>query len=288
MVDKFNHVALTVPNYSYTFNFEKNFVYSDALTTITNHYPNCFYYSAIYVILIFTGKYYMSSRPKLELRGALALWNILLAVFSIFGFLRMSSEMYHVLSYYGFYHSVCVPSFLTQDPVTAFWSLLFILSKIVEFGDTAFIVLRKQPLMFLHWYHHITVFLYAWLCFIETTAYARWNAVVNFFVHSWMYSYYALKATRFDPPKWIAMMITTLQTVQMIWGCFVTIMAYSYVKSGQVECHVKLQNAKIGLLIYLSYFILFGRFFKQAYMSNKHGKKVGRKSDTNDKLIKVN
>ena len=181
MIDKFNHVALTVPNYSYTFNFEKNFVYSDALTTITNHYPNCFYYSAIYVILIFTGKYYMSSRPKLELRGALALWNILLAVFSIFGFLRMSSEMYHVLSYYGFYHSVCVPSFLTQDPVTAFWSLLFILSKIVEFGDTAFIVLRKQPLMFLHWYHHITVFLYAWLCFIETTAYARWNAVVNFF-----------------------------------------------------------------------------------------------------------
>jgi elongation of very long chain fatty acids protein 6 len=31
--------------------------------------------------------------------------------------------------------------------------------------DTLFIVLRKKPLIFLHWYHHITVLLFCWHAF---------------------------------------------------------------------------------------------------------------------------
>ena len=98
-----------IPNYQYVFTFEKNFVYSDTLTTITNHYPYCFFYSVVYIVLIFAGKHYMLNRPKLELRSTLALWNAFLAVFSIIGFLRMATEMYYTLSNYGFYHSICNP-----------------------------------------------------------------------------------------------------------------------------------------------------------------------------------
>lgn len=36
--------------------------------------------------------------------------------------------------------------------VCAFWGWLFTLSKMVELGDTIFIVVRKQELIFLHWY----------------------------------------------------------------------------------------------------------------------------------------
>lgn len=163
-------------------------------------------------------------------------------------------------------------SYLTRDPVAAFWTFLFTLSKVVELGDTAFIVLRKQPLIFLHWYHHITVLLYTWYSYAETSATGRWFITMNLFVHSWMYSYYALKAMGFSPPKWIAITITTLQLMQMIVGCVIVFVAYLYRQTN--ECNVSLYNIKFSMLMYFSYFILFARFFQQAYLSDKPGNKA--------------
>jgi len=99
---------------------------------------------------------------------------------------------------------------------------MFVLSKVPELGDTVFIVLRKQPLIFLHWYHHVTVLIYCWYSFSEYTAPARWFVVMNFIVHSIIYSYYALRAMRFRPPKAVAMLITSLQLLQMVWGAMLT------------------------------------------------------------------
>jgi hypothetical protein len=45
-------------------------------------------------------------------------------------------------------------------------------------------------------YHHVTVLIYCWYSFTEYTAPARWFVVMNFVVHSIMYSYYALRAIR--------------------------------------------------------------------------------------------
>ena len=58
---------------------------------------------------------------------------------------------------------------------SCFRAWLFMLSKVPETIDTLFIVLRRQPLIFLHWYHHASVLVY---CFYR---YARpvFDAVVT-------------------------------------------------------------------------------------------------------------
>merc|ERR1712088_108668 len=122
--------------------------------------------------------------------------------------------------------------------------------------------------IFLHWYHHVTVLIYCWYSFTEYTAPARWFVVMNFVVHSIMYSYYALRAMRFRPPKAVAMLITSLQLLQMVVGCTVNFLAYRYKTDGR-ECRVSDTNLKLSLLMYISYFVLFARFFHNAYFQNK-------------------
>lgn len=149
---------------------------------------------------------------------------------------------------------------------------MFALSKVPELGDTVFIILRKQPLIFLHWYHHITVLLYTWYAYKEYTSSARWFVVMNYCVHSLMYTYFALRAMGKRPPKVSAMMVTSLQIIQMIVGSLVNIWSLQYINAGQ-PCKVSHLNIKLSLLMYLSYFALFLRFFIKAYIQSEASKK---------------
>ncbi|KAK9303208.1 hypothetical protein QLX08_004987 [Tetragonisca angustula] len=258
----------TGPEHWVTFSFETTDFIWDTYLWMRDQWWKCFYYTAVYLIVIFGGKHYMSDKPKFNLRNALALWSASLALFSIIGFVRTAPEFFHVLQHHGFYYSVCSNSYYTHDRVCAFWSCLFALSKIIELGDTVFIVLRKQPLILLHWYHHITVIYYTWHAYALLVGTARWYIVMNYFVHSWMYSYYAAKAMEFKLPKWFAMIITTMQLLQMVVGASVTGATYYYVRENQKECHATVLNSTLGLLMYLSYFVLFARLFQKSYLSS--------------------
>jgi len=262
-------------NYSYMFNFEQEFEHSVVRVWMENNWRGvCAWASGIYLLLIFGGQLIMANRQPFQLRGPLTVWNIMLALFSITGAARTFPEFIYTFSTQGFHHSLCVPSFIERDRVSGFWTWMFVLSKVPELGDTIFIVLRKQRLIFLHWYHHVTVLIYCWYSFSEYTAPARWFVVMNFAVHSLMYTYYAFRALRFRIPQYVAMVITTLQLVQMVVGCLVNYIAYTLKRRG-VECGVSDTNLQLSLLMYTSYFVLFARFFYNTYFKRRQGVKMG-------------
>lgn len=252
------------PNYSYIFQFEKGFDFHEKRAWMAENWWTSFYWTSLYMVVIFAGQQFMSTRAPYALRKALVIWNLGLAIFSIIGTLRTLPEMIHVLHHFGFQHSVCSPSYVENSKVSGFWTWLFALSKVPELGDTVFIILRKQNLIFLHWYHHITVLLFTWYSYAEHISPGRWYICMNYLVHSLMYSYYTLRALRIRVPKQIAMLITSSQIVQMVLGCCVTYYGYALNMQGS-KCQISEKTAKLALTMYGSYFLLFAHFFVNSY-----------------------
>ena len=148
------------------------------------------------------------------------------------------------------------------------WMFMFTLSKVIELGDTLFIVLRKSPLTFLHWYHHITVLVYCFYSLQNGYEIGFWFGGINFLIHTVMYSYYALKAMGYRLPSTLAQLITVLQILQMIVGTVLNVLSLQ-IKSEVFECEVPYGSAYSGLAMYITYVILFLNFFYQRYIRRK-------------------
>lgn len=168
------------------------------------------------------------------------------------------------------------------------------LSKVPETIDTLFIVLRRQPLIFLHWYHHASVLVYcfyrydipsifsfpvvyfnlvslgfSYALFVST---GRWFVSMNYCVHTIMYGYFALRAARIRVPRSLQQGITLLQLIQMIIGCMINLAALEQKRHGKL-CATSETNIYISLAMYASYLLLFAHFFYSTYLSTDVTKK---------------
>lgn len=252
--------------YSFVLGIEENFEHTQWVKWFDENWHIPYLIAiAFYLPVIYFGQIIMQKREPFNLKGPMMLWNGALAAFSIIGFARVAPEFFHSLLKHGFQHSVCSNSYINVKP-TRFWIFLFITSKIPELGDTFFLVLRKQKLIFLHVYHHATVLIFSWFVFSNSIAPARWFCTMNFGVHAIMYTYYVLKAlpNLFRVPKWISMLITSMQTVQMVVGAYVATINFQTRMTGG-ECATSLTMVLCGLGIYLSYLVLFSHFFYKSY-----------------------
>lgn len=120
------------------------------------------YFGPAFILTIFGLQKWMKERPAYQLRMPLFLWNFGFGLFSIAGFARMAPTFLFVLSKPGgFYRSICIAEDMSNPMLH--WISLFILSKFVELGDLIFVVLRKRPLKFLQWYHHLVSLVCTWL-----------------------------------------------------------------------------------------------------------------------------
>ena len=222
----------------------------------------------LYVVLILIGRAYMSTRPAWSWRRTLAVWNFSLSLFSWIGAFRTAPQLYYNLTSFTLRSNLCDdPAALYGSGSTGLWVQLFILSKFPELIDTFFIVIHKKPLIFLHWYHHITVLLYCWHSYVTTSPSGLFFVVMNYSVHAVMYGYYFLMAMKLRPKWFNPMVVTFMQLSQMFIGVGVTIVAfyyYSHPIEGQA-CHIRKENNVAAFLMYGSYFYLFAQFFVARY-----------------------
>jgi len=86
------------------------------------------YASVAYICVIFLLQAWMKNRPAYKLRKPLVVWNIMLAVFSIFGFLRTAPEIIYINMEYGFHLIICASYGLQYSPFKTslinFWKII--------------------------------------------------------------------------------------------------------------------------------------------------------------------
>merc|ERR1712151_1349101 len=214
----------------------------------------------------------MGSRPYL------AAWNFMLSAFSFMGSFRVTCNLIYNLSTLSLRDNFCFnPQETYGSGSTGMWIQSFILSKFPELVDTFFVVVNKKPLIFLHWYHHITVLLFCWHSYITFSTGGVFFCAMNYSVHAFMYGYYFLMAIR-AKPKWLnPIFITLAQISQMIAGVTLTSMGFYYfldAKKNGYECAIEQKTLTAAAIMYGSYLYLFlefffGRFFKKEEVTKK-------------------
>ena len=143
------------------------------------------------------------------------------------------------------------------------------LSKFPELFDTLFIILRKQKLIFLHWYHHISVYCLSWYSYGTPNGHTRLFMIMNYFVHAVMYSYYAMRAQGFVRfPRVVSISITFLQLSQMLCGIGACLYSLLMLLNG-ISCNAEYLNIFWASMMYISYAILFAHFFYVNYVKKR-------------------
>ncbi|KAL8431526.1 hypothetical protein Efla_000572 [Eimeria flavescens] len=243
----------------------------------------------------------MKDRPAYDLRTPLKYWNLTLAVFSLVGMVRIVPQLGLLIWQWGFECSIVGPPVYAYGHGAAgLWTLLFIYSKFVELLDTLFIILRKKPLSFLHWYHHATVLLYTWDAYTCEQPAGIYFVAMNYSVHAVMYFYYFLAAQLHRPLSW-GIFVTIAQISQMFVGVGVTVvsmfyaLAYPYQPVWHADQlsdplshghYITLKNLYWACLMYSTYFYLFAEYFVRRYIKGKAAQAKTQKA-THDKLIRA-
>uniref|UniRef100_A0A8R1I574 Elongation of very long chain fatty acids protein n=1 Tax=Caenorhabditis japonica TaxID=281687 RepID=A0A8R1I574_CAEJA len=222
-----------------------------------------------YVLLIFSLKYYMKDRKAFDLSTPLNVWNGILSTFSLLGFLAVFPTLLSVIRKDGVTHTYSQVSELYTDDRSGYWIFLWVLSKIPELMDTVFIVLRKRPLIFMHWYHHALTGYYAIVCYHEDAVHMVWVVWMNYIIHAFMYGYYLLKSLKFNIPPSVAQAITTSQMIQFAISIFAQVhVTYRHYVDGVEGLAYSFRGTAIGFFMLTTYFYLWIQFYKEHYLHN--------------------
>nr|KAJ3403374.1 hypothetical protein HK105_004095 [Polyrhizophydium stewartii] len=146
---------------------------------------------------------------------------------------------------------------------------MYYLSKFVELFDTVILVLKKKPVIFLHWYHHAIVILMVWSWLQFDVAFATQGMIANTLIHVFMYYYYY--ASSLGQNVWYKKYITTGQIVQFTLS-FVLSVPYVYFHF-QKGCS-GWSAFVFSMVVNGSFLLLFIDFYRRTYKSKGKGSKA--------------
>uniref|UniRef100_A0A3Q3WQG1 Elongation of very long chain fatty acids protein n=1 Tax=Mola mola TaxID=94237 RepID=A0A3Q3WQG1_MOLML len=182
---------------------------------LLDSYPPTLALTVMYLLVVWMGPKYMKPRQPYSCRGVMMLYNLGLTLLSFYMFYELVTAVWH--SGYSFY---CQNTHSEQEVdrkiINVLWWYYF--SKLIEFMDTFFFILRKNnhQITFLHVYHHASM-LNIWWFVMNWIAcgHSYFGPALNSLVHVVMYSYYGLSAfPSIRPYLWWKKHITQLQLVQ--------------------------------------------------------------------------
>lgn len=270
----FDRFPMLSPFYT---NFEKSYEAFHGVDFTAAHWEIPLTCVTVYLLAIFFGRRYMATRERFNLRYQLAGWNLFLSTFSFCGAFRTVPHLLANIGSMSLGETICRPAGADWgEGACGLWVQLFIFSKIPELWDTFYIVARCRPLLFLHWYHHVTVLLYCWHSYATEAPQALYFVAMNYSVHAVMYGYYCLMALKMKP-KWLPpWLITVAQISQMVVGTAVQISSMVMDRSG-ANCGFNKGNLISGGLMYSSYFALFFKFAIERFVLKPRAERAAAK-----------
>lgn len=196
----------------------------------------------------------------------LRFWNLFLTILSIFMLIGLVKALGLSLLNRGFEASLCDSDRKFWNGPTMFWIAIFTYSKYAELFDTVLLIVRNKPVLFLHWYHHMTVLAYTWFALSVQFAPGFFFGVINCAVHSIMYYYYYRMACNVYCSY--SKVVTTIQIVQMAVGIAVTGLWFHFHSEDAAKCRSFSDTTVIlvsSVLLYGSYLVLFAIFYVNRY-----------------------
>ncbi|TRY91059.1 hypothetical protein DNTS_035779 [Danionella cerebrum] len=254
---------------------------------LLDSYTPTFLLTLTYLLTIYLGTKFMKNRPAYSLKNVLLFYNFAVTLLSFYMLIELISSVWS-----AGYRLQCQALFEAGDAdirvAKVLWWYYF--SKLIEFLDTFFIVLRKKnsQISFLHVYHHASMF-NIWWCVLNWIPCGQsfFGPTLNSFIHILMYSYYGLSTIpSMHKYLWWKRYLTQAQLVQFVLTITHTVSAWV------VPCGFPMGCLKFQTFYMCTLVVLFVNFYVQTYRKRKlegdRGAKAALKNNHSNGLVSHN
>jgi len=222
-------------------------------------------------------QHYMKGREAPPLKYILIVHNVGLSVVSLFMAIFLITTLLNIkyTNDFNFYPEIfCSLNHQTQTGTLQFIYYINYLLKYYELLDTIFLALKGKKIGFLHAYHHPATLVLTWGQLVDSTG-VQWVVILlNLFVHTVMYFYYAMAALKIKMPwKKIVTISQILQFVIDLIACYTAWAIHNFYG----KCFGTNRAGIVGCFILTSYLYLFVDFYESTYNKNKNKNKAIKK-----------